>query len=1800
MADQTKDTPRNRRSLLPVLYVVAGIVGILVLYVAIRSLHFRGKIPVKVVAVQPLGEVDRRTNLTFEFSRDMVDDQAIGGLRDTVAVRFDPEIHGRFKWISRRRLRFFPDQPLRPATEYAVKVLPEICARENAYLEGKTRFHFHTESFRVTDAQLSFIFEDAKARKKVTLEAAIEFNYEVDPEELRRHLKITHGEKGTGRPIPYRIETREPGRMIRVLSEPFLREKVSLRVSSGLPCVGCGMGMREDFVKSAAVGAGEDLKLAGIYPQQSERTCWITVKFSSAVDPKAAEEYIEVEPEVSYRLEGRGNYLHLRGPFKPGQTYTVTLKKGLVARNFARLDRELRQAVQLKDFEPTVSFVDKGFYLPLKGKGRVGIETVNIEKIEVEIVKIFENNLVHFLNQRYYHEYGPSRYLGKRVHLEEMEIVAERNEHVITPVDLSPFLDSTWKGVFVLLARHTERRWRRASKWVMATDMGIVAHMADDELMVWVNSLATLEPYSNVQVSLISRTNQLLVRGRTDADGAVTFPNLKGRGEDFEPFVIVASHGEDLSCLKLGDCRMPISDFDVGGRPHLSGGYEAFLYTDRGVYRPGEAANLVALVRGKNVVVPESFPVKLEVRDPEDRAFEELMGTPSDAGACEFTVVFPSYARTGKYLVRLVLGEDEEIGRTSFSVEEFVPDRVKVEVALDKTSYRTGETALVKVRAVNLFGPPAAGRKVEGGCQLEARPLGPPKYRGYTFGDEERTFERMEVPFGEALLDEGGQHTFSFAIPDNLRPSAVLRGVLSVTVTEPGGRAVNAYTTVEVHPYPIYIGLRRSSEGYAEVGQEMTVDFVMVNPEGEETAAEGDLEVTLYKLVWHSILKRDRQGRYRYVSEKSAEEIERYTVSPEGTAGTLRFTPREFGQYRVEVSHPISEARSALTFYASGWGYAPWSMAHPDRLEIELDKTSYRSGETAKALVRAPFAGKLILCVERERVHSYRVLNMPENTASVEIPVTDAHKPNVYVTATLIRSTRSLEKHAPARAFGTVPLMVSCEDQHLSVRLDAPREMRPKNRLEVGVRASGDVRDAYVTIAAVDEGICQLTDFRTPDAFGFFYAKKRLQVDSYDLYTYILPELEITESQRSAGGGRVRLKHLTPVDVTRVEPVSLWSGIVHLGRDGKGTVNFEVPEFNGSLRLMAVAFDGPNFGSTTQNVTVRDPIVITATFPRFIAPGDNFRAPVSLFNGCGRDGRFSVSLRSEGPVRIIGERAQSLEIADGKEGSAFFQVQAKPGMGKVSFTVSAKGAGESAETSVKLPLRPPAPRVIRTGSGILTADKPVSLELPSDWVVGTEEYRLTTSAFPAIQLAGSLQYLLRYPYGCVEQTTSSVFPLLYFDDLARIAEPELFTHHPAEYYIEEGIARLEAMQLSSGLFSFWPNSREENEWGSVYSAHFLVEAKKLGYSVSKRVYRDMLRGVRGVVRGRGERDDNLAARVYALYVLAAAGKPERSSMIYLKDNKLEAMSASERFHLAGAFGLAGDRRTAESLLPTQIHPQTVPRETGGAFRSSVRENAIILDVLSEILPQNPSVPVLVKSLTDAAEIGRWYTTQENAFAFLALGKVLKRRGEDEFTGKVALNGEPYAAFGTENKVMAEGRLGGKRIGLSIEGKGTCYYYWQAAGIPRDVDVEEYDRGMQVRRTYLDREGDAVDYRQIKQGDLLVAKITMKALDKNLENVIVADLLPAGLEIENPRLESRADVPWIKDQDWTADYMDIRDDRMLLFLDLPGGKERTFYYALRAVTVGEFTLPPITAECMYDPSYTSVASGGAIGVVENGG
>lgn len=1752
---------------------------------------------IKIEKFSPQGEVSRKTNFTIVFSQPLVPPESVGVWIEPTFLEIEPHIEGKCKWISQKELRFYPEEKLRPSTKYSLEILPEIVQLKDYRLTGKKSFEFYTERIRV----VSYNFEyrvDKKEPGSARLNLTLEFNYEIAPEDLQKRLIIKFKE---GDYIDYQIEQRAPAHILTAVSELLtlkdIDREIELDIDKDLKPPDGQLPLFEDYEVTFKMPARKRLVVETAYPECSKEESWITVKFSTPVDVEVIKDFIQIEPEIDFYLQSRHLYIYIHADFTPGAEYILTLKKGLPAINGNKLENEFSTAAVMRELEPYFDFVTKGIFLPRRGNLRVGVETINIDKLELSIEKIFVNNLVHFLNVNPMRRRSFRRdYFGKHITRHEIEIEGDRNTKVITTVDMGNYLDTKREGIYILILRRPEHRWDRKIQWVRITDLGIIAKIGSDELFVMINSLETLAPLAGVTVKLISRTNQVLLEGVTDSEGVVRLTNYREATKGFHPFVITAEKGGDLSFLKLSDCCLPFADFDVGGSPPLKEGYEAFGYTDRGVYRPGDTVRMVAIVRDADGGIPPNFPLKVRILAPDGNIFNEYRGWVGEAGADEFNIVIPLYALTGVYSSKILVADTIEIGRVRFNVEEFMPQRIKVDVSLDKESYRSGEEAQLLVEGTMLFGPPAAGRKVKAKCKIAPKAFRASDFVDFHFGDNEKKFNRITLELGEENLDDKGAKTYRFDIPEALKPPSMLSGLLEVSVFELGGRAVTVHKRFTIHPYPRYIGLRRREKGYASKGEKVWIDYVVVKPDGKKVS-ECELQCSWYMVKWQSILERDKSGYYRYVSEKSLDLIEQRKVTYNGEISSVAFTPHHYGQYLVLIEDPESEVSSSINFYVSGWGYAPWAMSQPEKLFIDLDKDSYRPGEQALVQIRSPFAGKLLLTIESDRILDQRVFELKENTAKVTIPIREEFKPNVYIVGNLIRSDESEEIHAPIRAYGAYPLPIDCKDKKLEVKLTAPKKVSPHSTLDISVEVSGGTGRTYLTVAAVDEGICQITDFTTPDPFSYFYRKRRLAVQTYDIYSLILPQIEGAEEKSSPGGGRAEelARHLIPVALRRVKPVALWSGIIRTDRTGRGGIHFEVPQFQGNLRIMAVAFDEDRYGSAFKNVLVSDPIVLTPTFPRFVSGRDSFDIPVNVYNGTDKKGKIVVELSVDGPVNILSPHRQTVEVGGKEEKLIKFTCKAEDQIGALHFRLDALGLDSKTSYDVDIPLRPASPLLTEVGSGRIEDNGETSFTLSSDWIEGTTRFHLSLSPFPTVSFGHSLRFLLRYPHGCIEQTTSRVFPLLYFRDIAKVVEPTLFKDRSADYYIQEGITKLMSMQLSDGGFAYWPGGTRESEWGSIYATHFLVEARKAGYEIPNRVLSRTENHLKTFLRKRLDsrtRRYQLQRRAYAAYVLALLGKPDESSMNYLKETQLKNMSTWAQFLLAGAFALSGDVNTARSMIPFEIAPSEAPRETGQNFNSGTRENAIILEILTEIDPTHPSIPILVESISKRLKEHRYYSTQETAFGFMSLGKALKAHEAADYEGKVWWDDSLVCSFDTANKVVDLEGGEGKEVKIQIDGKGPCYYYWNFSGIRKGADIEEYDRGLSVRRIYLDQ----FDYKNIKQGDVILAKIAMTALTDNLDNVIVTDMLPAGFEIENPRLKSTTSIDWIRKSSITPDYMDIRDDRLNIYLNLRKGRTVEFYYMLRAVTIGKFVLPPIKAEAMYDPFKSSVANSGEVKVV----
>lgn len=1765
--------------------------------------------------------------IEIRFSKDVVKPDQVGK-KDLSGPFLDiqPPIPGRYEWREPSLLTFVPSEPLRPSTRYVAKVRDETTGKLK--LIGNREFRFNTELFQLRSVTPFF---DGVA-PAIQVRANLEFSHPVEPKDVRDAVSFMDA-KGQTVMAALRSSRADP-----VMSFELLRaldaeeaKSITVNVAGSVRAQAGGEALGKEVSRTVSYAAAPALELQDIYVQQHDGQPSLYVRFNADVDHELVHQAITITPAVEVRPAAQYFGVSLVGGFEPGKTYQLTIKGGLPGRQGGVLASPVTRSIMIPDLDPEVRFAGQGSYLLKSGKQNFAVESVNVEKLKLSVDKVFENNILHVLPRlrgggsysscedcEYYEGYYDEGYYssqdissyGVNILQGELQVSHKANTRVTTAVPFQEIDADQRQGLYRVRVTDSERGWVYAERWLLATDLGLTAKVGAREARVQVVSLGGLGPVPGVEVSFISSTNQLIGRSVSNAEGVAT-QSLSGL-EPGEPLALVtARRGADFSYLALANTAVPTADFDVGGDGDTTSPYEAYVYADRGVYRPGDRAHVMVLIRDGALATPPAFPYKVEIRNPRWQVFESLRGNTQLDGAQSFTVTLPEDALTGDYNLRVLSADgNTQLGRLLLKVEDFMPDRIKVELEPEARVVELPAPVSFKVKSAYLFGAKASGLAYDASCRFEEVGIGGAKHGGFEFAADDQTAGRRAIgsteEIGEGELDEEGETTVRCELASGLVPRRPVRATAMVTVSERGGRAVTGSGSATLHAHPYYLGVRRnSSESYAERGKDAALEVLAVDQSGE--AKKGvQVEATFYSVEWKTIL-RFVNNRYQYVSEKSEKKVGSAKLTTDERPVKLPFTPDSTGQFRVQLVAGPTQSATSFTFWVSGGGYAAWQMSKPDQIGLTLDKAEYEAGETAKVMVRAPFAGRLYLTVERDRVLTSRTVELEGNSGTVSIPVTGNMTPNAYVVAQLIRSPNSKEKQAPMRAFGVIPLMVKSEQHRLSVRAEVPDEMRPKQPLEVKVKVEGHRGPARITVAAVDEGILRITGHASPDPYQFFLRKKRLGLRTHDMFELLLPEVRerATSILRGSGGDEeVRKKHLAPVSVKRVKPVALWSGIVDLAADGTGAVRFDVPEFQGALRVMVVAFERERFGASSGLVKVRDPIVVTPTLPRFFGPLDKVEMPVEVHNGLKKEANIEVETSIQGRIQVVGSPKQTLKLPAGGSGLVRFQLLADEVAGKATVTVTARAGDLQSQSNTDLAIRP-ANTVTTDGVAFAASwNDEGKFTVPGGFMEGTQKTLITVGPAPVTQFGAALQYLLRYPHGCVEQTTSKAFPLLYFKELARHSAPELTEDGASDQYVNAAISRLGSMLTRQGGLSYWPGGQYGYAWSTVYGAHFLVEAKKAGYTVDTGLVDALLAHLNLIASGLtvpfyGSGATQLKDRAYALYVLALAGRPNRSAALAVAGQVFSSRAGKPsadgelRALTAGALLLGGDAGRASSFVNEEVSFAESGPQSG--FWSATRADALMLSVLADAAPRHKSVLPLMQNLVKKAQVGRWYNTQENAFALMALGKIGRVLGQDPYWGTIYVGGQEAKRFSNERPttVRIEGAEAvGKEIKVTVTGKGTAFVGIQVEGIKAGV-LAPKSNGLQVSRKLYDTNGNTVAPEAIQQGDLVVVQLEVSpAGGARVENVAIVDLLAAGLEVENPRLSGDSVFEWMKDRS-VPDYVDIRDDRIIMFASLQGPQK--FYYTARAVTRGEFVLPHVHAEAMYDPTTQAYAGGGKLKV-----
>lgn len=1791
----------------------------LVLLMVIVLLQACGKTDRITVKPANFGEqADPYQELEFDFSHDLASDTIFNRWDTARYLIFEPAVQGRYRWLSASRLSFVPSAPLSPNTEYKVRISAALISLSGKALKPADEIlGFHTPflSLERTHAYWGLHPEDPQ---QIQLRVNLVFNYPVDPAKIRSFITLKSGVQTLAYDILTPAATEEMELAVTLLPEALSGNDLEVTAAKGLQCVGSDRPLPEALVLALSIPPRDRLEIAEARGTYEEGTGVITVYTSQPVRHESLKACIQLNPSLPFEVSAAGSGFRIQGDFSEGTVYTLSVSGNLRGVFGPELGNDFTQQVTFGTLKPYLAFTEQNsFYLTPHGARNLGVQIISIPRIKVTVFRVFENNIQHYLrsgkewnwhyqDDSYYesYTYPMDENSGMVVSTREYETKSLPRKGNFRLLNLSPSdleVNSARKGIYLIRAASAEKPWLGDTQLISVSDIGLIVRQGADEIFVAARSFATALPMSGVELRFISRNNQEVQTLTTGSDGTAVLRNVKQLAEGFTLSMISARKEDDFNVLLFDRSEVETSRFDVAGKRTAGMNYDVFMYGDRTLYRPGDSVYVNAIVRTHAWETVDALPVKFRVIAPDGKDFllrRDLLG---NNGSAQLDFKLPVSTLTGGYTIELLASNDVLMGSYRVRAEDFMPDRIRVDVSKKKRVFRSGELLEASVTATNLFGPPAAGRKVENELRISRYSFRPQQYVDYNFGITTKSEPVLGSQVAEGITDADGKFVQRFELP-GITGAGILEGGLYTTVFDETGRPVNRYASIQILTQDYMLGIRELP-GWVGIQKPLDISLIALGP--DEKTVNGRARVEVVRIDWETVLERN-YGQTAYRSQRREKVVFSREINVPAAGAVISYSPPSAGEYQVRVSLPGNPAWVTSTFYAWSTGNpgSPGFYVNRDgEVGIETDRAGYQPGDVAAILFKAPFDGELLVTVEQDKVLEHHSLKVVNGGAALRLKIGGQHMPNAYIGATLIRRTDGSGMPLTV-AHGYKSIEVTQPSRKLYVSVQAPEKSRSGVRQTIKVKTRPH---AGVTIAVVDEGILQVNAQPSPDPFAHFYGKRALEVTPYDLFDELYPEL--LQGSSSTGGDRAfdLMRRLNPLTAKRVELLSRWSGVRKANASGEATFEVSIPAFSGSVRIMAVAWKDNQFGAASRNLTVADPLVISTSLPRFLSPGDEATVVVSLSNTTGKSIKVKPSVSVTGPVEAGSFESHSMEIPAGAEVQATFPLRAKKETGIAQITVNMAGQSETFRDKTEIGVRP-ASGLVKHAEAVTIADGGKrTFKAPVGIIQGTVQSKLLLTQNPAGHFARELSELVNYPHGCLEQTISAAFPQLYYAGLsALLMQDGKAGRQVVNDNISQAILKIASLQQYNGGLVSWPSGGEIDWWSTAYAGHFLTEASQAGYSTNPQVLKNILGYLTEKVKQRPETTSYYTSgnggpwlkRIqpareifYSLYVLALNGEQQMPVMNYYKA-RLQDLSYDSRYLLACTYALAGDIRNFNQLLPASWDQREEPfAMSGGSYSSPVRDRAISLYTLVSIDANHLQVPLLARQLGEMLSGTSWLSTQERAFSLLALGKLAVAGKPGNLTATVSVSDGKTSRFSGEDLIIT---TDGKDASVATSGSGNLYAYYEVSGIPASGPPTDTDRVLQVRRRLLSRDGDPVNPARISQHDLLVVEISLRTTDNtSIENVVVTDLLPACFEVENTRLTEDRRPAWIEEYT-TPDYIDVRDDRVNLFT-LAGGSFSRFYYLVRVTGRGTFVHGPVNAEAMYNGQYYSTNGASTITV-----
>ncbi|MCO5089675.1 alpha-2-macroglobulin [Bosea sp. (in: a-proteobacteria)] len=1544
---------------------------------------------------------------------------------------------------------------------------------------------------------------------------------------------------------------------------------------------------------------------------------------SDAASPRACFEFsealargrVDFAPYVAisggkgdFAVSAEGSEICVDG-LRHGERYGIVIRQGVPS---AIPDETLLKSadyeIYIRDRTPSVRFTGKNYVLPRSGQQGIPVVSVNANKLDLEVMRIGDRNLINSVHSEdFLGQIGTwsARQIasdkGQTVWTGTMEVKSELNQDVITAFPVTEAIGALKPGVYVMLAKPSggpaqtqvsgddgdyDDGSTRATQWFVVSDLGLTSFTGPDGVHVLARSLADARPVANAELRLIARNNEVLGTAKTDANGYARFDAglAKGQGGN-APGLVTAALAEDYGFLDLKQTAFDLSDRGVKGRV-APAGLDAYLYTERGVYRSGETVYLTALLRDPRGAAVAGLPLTVVVKRPDGVEYRRRQVEDQGAGGRSHSIQLVSGAATGTWRVLAYADpKGQAIGETSFLVEDYVPERLELTLAPKAPVLQAGEPAEIDVSARYLYGAPGSALDVTGSMTIRAAAASAiPGFKDYQVGLTDEEFEPVQSEFEEsATTDAAGKASLSNPVerPDTNRPLEV---EMTVRVGEPGGRAIARSVTLPIVPKGAAIGVRKLfRDGDLGNGETASFDVILASGDGKRLSRPG-VKWVLSKVrrnyQWYF-----QDGRWNYEGVKTTRRVADGEIAVAEAAAAKIAAPVEWGNYRLDVTSDGAEAAETSVSFSVGYE-SDKTADTPDVLDVALDKAAYADGESLQVRLSPRFSGKATLAVVTDKVADIRTIDITEGGTGASIPVKAEWGAGAYLVVLAHRPMDAAAKRLPGRAIGLSWFQIGKETRTLALDLNAPQLVRPLSSLSLPVKVSGmkPGEEAFVTLAAVDVGILNLTRYESPDPSQFFFGQRQLGHELRDLYGLLIDGMQGTRGAiRTGGDGAPQMEGEKPTQ----EPLARYSGVVKVAADGTARIDFDLPAFNGTVRVMGVAWSAGRTGAASADVIVRDQVVAQATLPRFLAIGDQSRFHLQIDNVEGPAGAYTVDLDVKGPVLVAADATRrTMQLGAGAKTQMTIPVTAA-GLGRAEFDVRVSGPnGIGTVQNLAVRVQPSAStiarRIVRAipgNGGAIT----VSADLLADLVPDSGQVSVTVSPFASLDVPALLKALDRYPYGCTEQTVSRALPLLAVNQLASLEQLSL--DDTADERVQNAIERVLARQGGNGSFGLWGVGGEDL-WLDAFVTDFLTRAREKQFAVPQIAFNLALDRLRNQVVNTGEIAKEEAAGIaYALYVLARNGRPVMGDLRYLADNKLgDFATPLARAQIGAALSALGDRGRGRAAFGSALGLFQTVSDDGLSrpdYGSRLRDGAGVLALIAESNGERADIARAISVLDAVRGSSRYTSTQEQMWMVLAAQAMAK-----DAEG-MTLTVDGAARKGALYRTLPAAALEGKPMTIANPGAASAQAVITVAGIPTAPEPA-LNQGFGLERVIYTMTGERADPARLRQNERYVVALTVTEPASRYGRLLLVDPVPAGLEIENANLTegaSTAGLDWLN-QEVSPVHTESRDDRFVAAFERSGAKSDklsyTVAYIARAVSPGRYVSPAAVIEDMYRP------------------